>query len=161
MKCYVWLLYPEKYIYSGSVNLHHLVQQCCLCIMLLCLNSLASSEWKNNYAKSGFQYGKAYQKTVSVSSVISPCTLFLAQYFLASSRVVFSLVAQSCPTLCNPMGYSTPDFPAHHQLPEPAQIHIKLVTPSNHIIVCHPLLLLPSIFPSIRVLSNESVLCIR
>ena len=38
---------------------------------------------------------------------------------------------------------------------------IKLVVPSNHLILCHPLLLLPSIFPSIRVFSNESVLCIR
>ena len=40
-------------------------------------------------------------------------------------------------------------------------MNIKLVMPSNHLIVCHPLLLLPSIFPSIRVFSNESVLCIR
>ena len=38
---------------------------------------------------------------------------------------------------------------------------IKLVMPSNHLILCYPLLLLPSIFPSIRVFSNESVLCIR
>ena len=38
---------------------------------------------------------------------------------------------------------------------------IKLVMPSNHLILCHPLLLLPSIFPSIRVFSNESVFCIR
>ena len=38
---------------------------------------------------------------------------------------------------------------------------IKLVMPSNHLILCHPLLLLPSIFPSIKVFSNESVLCIR
>ena len=38
---------------------------------------------------------------------------------------------------------------------------IESVTPSNHLILCHPLLLLPSIFPSIRVFSNESVLCIR
>ena len=38
---------------------------------------------------------------------------------------------------------------------------IKLVMPSNHLILCHPLLLLPSIFPSIRVISTESVLCIR
>ena len=37
----------------------------------------------------------------------------------------------------------------------------KSVTPSNHLILCHPLLLLPSIFPSIRVFSNESALCIR
>ena len=40
-------------------------------------------------------------------------------------------------------------------------ISIKLVMPSNHLILCYPLLLLPSIFPSIRVFSNESVLCIR
>ena len=40
-------------------------------------------------------------------------------------------------------------------------ISIELVMPSNHLILCHPLLLLPSIFPSIRVFSNESVLCIR
>ena len=44
-------------------------------------------------------------------------------------------------------------------LPEP--MSIELVMPSNHLILCHPLLLLPSIFPSIRVFSNESVLRIR
>jgi len=38
---------------------------------------------------------------------------------------------------------------------------IELVMPSNHLILCHPLLLLPSVFPSIRAFSNESVLCIR
>ena len=38
---------------------------------------------------------------------------------------------------------------------------IKLVKPSNHLILCHPLLLLPSTYPSIRVVPNESVLCIR
>ena len=38
---------------------------------------------------------------------------------------------------------------------------IELVMPSNHLLLCHPLLLLPSVFPSIRVFSNESVLCIR
>ena len=50
----------------------------------------------------------------------------------------------------------------HYQLPEFAQIHvITLVMPSNHLILCHPLLFPPSIFPSIRVFSSESVLCIR
>ena len=62
-------------------------------------------------------------------------------------------------TLCNPMDCSTPGFPVHHQLPELAQTH-ELVMPSNHLILCHPLLP-PSIFPSIRVFSNESALCIR
>ena len=52
--------------------------------------------------------------------------------------------------------------PVHHQLPEFTQTHIHWeVIPSNHLILCHPLLLLPSIFPSIRVLSNESALHIR
>ena len=55
-----------------------------------------------------------------------------------------------------------PGFPVHHQLPEIAQLmSIELVMPSNHLILCRHLILLPSIFPSIRVLSNESVLHIR
>ena len=60
------------------------------------------------------------------------------------------------------MDCSTPGFPVLHYLPESSQIHvIESVTPSNHLILCHPLLLLPSIFPSIRVFSNESALRIR
>ena len=43
----------------------------------------------------------------------------------------------------------------------PKLMSVEVVMPSNHLILCHPLLLLPSIFPSIRVFSNESVLCIR
>ena len=53
------------------------------------------------------------------------------------------------------MDYSTPSFPVHHQLPALAQImSFKSVMPSNHLILCCPLPLLPSIFPSIRVFSN-------
>ena len=64
--------------------------------------------------------------------------------------------------LCNPMDCSTPGFPVHHQLPELTQTHVHCVCmPSNHLILYHPLLPLPSIFCSIRVFSNESVLCIR
>ena len=59
------------------------------------------------------------------------------------------------------MNLSMPGFPVHHQLPEFAQIHVHPVMPSNHLILCCSLLLLPSIFPSIRVFSNESALCIR
>ena len=69
---------------------------------------------------------------------------------------------QSCLTLCNPMDCSTPGFPLHGQLLELAKfMSIKSVTPSNHLILCRPLLLLPSIFPSIRVFSSESVLHVR
>ena len=60
------------------------------------------------------------------------------------------------------MDCSTPDLPIHHQLPELAQTHVHRVgDATNHLILCHPLLLLPSIFPSIRVFSNELVLHIR
>ena len=60
------------------------------------------------------------------------------------------------------MDCSTPDFPVHQQLPELLKLmSIESVMPSNHLIVCRPLLLLPSIFPSIRVFSNESVLHMR
>ena len=70
--------------------------------------------------------------------------------------------AQSCPTLSNPMDYSTPGLPVHHQLPELAQTHVHQVSdtiqPSHPL---SPLLLLASIFPSIRVFYSESIICIR
>jgi len=76
--------------------------------------------------------------------------------------VQFNSDAQSCLTLCNSRDCSTSGFPIHHQLPELSQImSIKLIMPSNHLILCRPLLPLPSPFLSIRVFSNESVLCIR
>ena len=55
-----------------------------------------------------------------------------------------------------------PAFPIHHQLLEMLKLmSIESVMPSNHLILCHPLLLLPSIFPSMRVFSKKSVLHIR
>ena len=60
------------------------------------------------------------------------------------------------------MNRSTPGLPVHHQLPESTQtMSIESVMPSNHLILCRPLLLLPSIFPSFRVFSKESALHIR
>ena len=60
------------------------------------------------------------------------------------------------------MNRSTPGLPVHHQLLEFIKLmSIESVMPSNHLILCRPLLLLPSIFPSIRVFSNESALHIR
>ena len=64
--------------------------------------------------------------------------------------VQFSSLPQSCPTLCDPMDSSMPGFPAHHQLPELAQtLSIESVMLSSHLILCHPLLLLSSIFLSV------------
>ena len=71
-------------------------------------------------------------------------------------------MAQSCLTLCDPVDYRTPGLPVHHQIPELIQTHVhELVMPSNHLFLCGPLLLPPSIFPSIRVFSNKSALHIR
>ena len=76
--------------------------------------------------------------------------------------VLFCSVTQSCLTLCDHLSCSTPGLPVQHQTPEPTQLmSIESVMPSNHLILCHPLLLLPSIFPSIKVFSNESALRIR
>ena len=71
-------------------------------------------------------------------------------------------VSKSCPTICDHMDRSMPSFPVLHYLLEFAQTHSHWVTmPSNHLILCLPLLLLPSTFPSIRVFSNESAFPIR
>ena len=75
---------------------------------------------------------------------------------------VSQLVAQSCLTLCNSKDCSMPGLPVHHQLPEFTQTHVHWV--DDAIQPSHPLSspsLPRSIFPSIRVFSNESVLCIR
>ena len=78
---------------------------------------------------------------------------FLYQFLFSCSVVSDSL---------NPVDCSMPGFPVHHQLLELAQTHVHwLVKPSNYLILCRPLLLLPSIFPRIRVFSNESVLPIK
>ena len=73
-----------------------------------------------------------------------------------------SSVAQSCPKLCNPMDCSMPGFPVHQQLRSLLKLmSIESVMPFNHLILYCPFLLLPSIFPAIRVFSNKSVLGIR
>ena len=84
--------------------------------------------------------------------------------FFHFGSVQFSSVAQSCPTVCDHMNLnrSTPGLPVHHQLPEFTQTHVPRV--GDAIQPSHPLFslfLLPSIFPSIRVFSNESTLHMR
>ena len=78
----------------------------------------------------------------------------------------FSSVPQSCLTLCDPINRSTQDLPVHHQLPESTQTHVHWVgdaIQTSHSLshLSHSLVLLPSIFSSIRVFSNESALHIR
>ena len=89
--------------------------------------------------------------------------LYVRNYLLyISSSVQCSSVAQSCPTLCDPINHSTPGLPVHHQLPEFTQTHVHRVTDaiqSSHPLC--PLLLLLAIPPSIRVFSSESTLRMR
>ena len=76
------------------------------------------------------------------------------------STLQFSSVTQLCSTLCDSMDRSMPGFPVHHGLLELAQTHVHRVGDAitNHLILCCSLLLLPSVFPRIRVFSNKSVL---
>ena len=76
--------------------------------------------------------------------------------------IQLSSVAQLCPTLCNPMDCSTQASPSiTNSQSLPKLMSIESVMPSSHLILCHPLLLLPPIPPSIRVFSNEWTLCMR
>ena len=87
---------------------------------------------------------------------------WLLKNLYCRSRIQFSPVIQSCQTHCNPMDCSMPGFPVHHQLPDLSLALVHWV--SDAVQPSHPLsspLLLPSVFPSIIVCSNESVLCIR
>ena len=78
------------------------------------------------------------------------------------ASVHFSSVVQLCLTFCDPMVYSMPGFPVHHNSWSLIKLtSFESVMASNHLILCHPLLLLPSIFPSTRVFSSESALHIR
>ena len=82
--------------------------------------------------------------------------------FPTLSSTLLCSVTQLCPTLCKPMDCSTPGFPVLYHFRSLLKLmSIELVMPSNHLSLCRPLLLLPSIFPSIRVFSNKSALCIR
>ena len=85
----------------------------------------------------------------------------LARYLIP---LCFSSVAQSCLTLCDPMDHSCgpqASLSITNSLSLCRLMSIESVMPSNHLILCHPLILLPSIIPSIRVFSNELVLRFR
>ena len=87
-------------------------------------------------------------------------TYISSGFCFASSLLL--LFSQSCLTLCDPMDsahQASPSFTISQSLLK--LMSIESVMPSNHLIHCHPLLLLPSVFPSSRVFCNESVLCNR
>ena len=95
-------------------------------------------------------------------SSTSPPSIGVVTLCNFNSNRYISSVAHLCPTPYNPMNHSMPGLPVHHQLPDLLKLmSIESMMPSNHLILCCPLLLLPLIFPSIGVFSNKSALCIR
>ena len=127
-----------------TINLYSWLRRLCHLILLS-----QDSMWVETVCS----WRQANQDTICYSSKLA----FQKRCFVGFKMCQFSSVAQSCPTLW-PMDCSMPGLSVHHQLPKFTQLmSIELVMPSNHlIIICHPLLLLPLIFPRIRVFSNES-----
>ena len=99
-------------------------------------------------------------KNVEENIIISKLITNFSKWHIKCSIIWLQLssVSQSCPTLCYPMNHSTPGLPVNHQLQSSHKLmSIELVMPSSHLILCCPLLLLPSIPPSI----SESTLLMR
>ena len=108
----------------------------------------------------GSPSGKNYWKDCK-PNLLQLSKLSLIFTIWATSSVQFGSVAQSCLTLCDPMDGSTPGLLITNSWSLLKLMSIKSVLPSNHLILCQPLLLLPSIFPSIMFFSSEWVLWIR
>ena len=113
-------------------------------------------------------FTKSHKFWVVVFSLSFVSVNILISFFIFSvicwllSSVQFSSVTQSCLTVCDPMTaarQASLSITNSQSLPKPKSI--QLAMPSNHLILCCPLLLLPAIFPSIRVFSNEPALRIR
>ena len=136
---------------GGEKGKHHIST---LFILKLRLSTLGScSFWLPQFFLSCWKMCK----NMSVAGWIEPL-----KHVLHWDTVQLSSVAQSCPTLCDPMNHSIPGLPVHHHLQDFTQTHVHRVPdaiqPSHPL---SPLLLLPPIPPSIRVFSNESTLHMR
>ena len=127
-----------------------------------CFTQILIKEWSSESNKIWFIISQ-YSSSLPLLEALPFLPLFkVPPPWKKIYSVQFLSVAQSCPTLCNPMDCSIPGLPVHHQLLDLLKLKsIESMMPSNHLILCHPLPLLPSIFPSIRVFSNELALCIR
>ena len=132
----------------------------CNVIPVLVLKELQGKYVLTGILKPGDSFGRRVL-TVFTSTLFQGLSCALTQVLFLLVLCCCS-VASSRPTLCSPMDCSTPGFPVLHCLPELLKLmSIELVMPSNHLILCHPLALLLSVFPSIRVFSSELALHIR
>ena len=121
------------------------------------------SRKQNNRVRELYCNNSAWKPLVrTLNNSLKLSMLFLKMCYSSFSSVQFSSVAQSCSILCDPINCSRPGLLSiTNSWSLPKLMSIESVMPSNHLILCRPLLLLPSIFPNIRVFSNESALCIR
>ena len=114
-------------------------------------------------------YFHVHKKLAWIFSLFSLNSIFFCFFFLPWWFLLllmwgyqFNSVAQSYTTLCNPMDCSTPgSLSITNSWSLLRLVSVESVMPSNHLILCRPLHFLSSVLPSIRVFSNESVLCIR
>ena len=98
----------------------------------------------------GKQYNTLLPRQLTIRAIPTMCWW--------CSLVGWCSVTKSCPSLCDPHGLQHARLPCPSPSPGVCSNSIQLVMPSNHLILCHPLLLLPSVFPRIRVFSSESAL---
>ena len=117
------------------------------------LHRTASSDYFGHLCQDG--------KVLELTNLVQSSRVILVAPHAFPHSVQFSSVTQWCPTPCDTMNCSTPGLPSiTNSRSPPKPMSIESVMPSNHLILCRPLLL-PSIFPRIRVFSNESALCIK
>ena len=129
----------------------------CNVIPVLVLKELQGKYVLTGILKPGDSFGRRVL-TVFTSTLFQGLSCALTQVLFLLVLCCCS-VASSRPTLCSPMDCSTPGFPVLHCLPELLKLmSIESVMPSSHLILCHSLFLQPSVFPSIKVFSNQLVL---
>ena len=118
------------------------------------LSVMWQAGWEGNLKENGYMYMYGCVHWLFTETV---STLFINWLHCRCCSV-----AKLCLTLCNPVICSMPGFPVLHYLQSLLKLmSIESVIPSNHLILCHPLLLPLLILPTIKVFSNESVLLIR
>ena len=128
-------------------------------------SSLGSLSYRATSLQLCFTHGEIHMSMLLSPSVLLSQINSMSMMSNWISSLICHSVAKLGPILCNHRDCSPPGSSAPHVLPESAQVHIHWVgesaMPSNRLILCYPLLLPPSIFPSIRVFSNKSALHIR
>ena len=124
------------------------------------LKSISEGNWAD-YESWFLFYFIWLQGRGNISALFVTCDFCLHRNLQISSVKDCCSIAKSCPTLCNSMDCSIPGFSVLYHLSQNLLklMPIELVMLSNHLILCCPLLLLPSIFPSFRVFYNELALC--